>query len=420
MAAPDWLADAVFYQIFPERFGNGDASLNPPGTVAWDSAPTPTNFLGGDLAGIEAHLDHIASIGANTLYLTPIFEAKTNHRYDTVDYFRIDPALGTLDDFRRLVDAVHARGMRIVLDGVFNHCGDQHAYFRDVVENEADSEYVNWFSVEGFPVVTEPTANYRTFMGCVNLPKWNCYNPAVREHHYRVARYWLDQGIDGWRLDVPFLINLPFWRGFRRVVKEVSAEKCLIAEEWREPDQWLAGDTMDGTMGYVLRNLILGFIADRTLDAREFAAGMNRLYDRIPAGFHHGMMNLLGSHDTERVLTHCHGAVESVKDCFTLLFAAAGAPMVYYGDEVGMSGGNDPGCRAGMVWDAEQWDVSTLAHIRALTRARAEHPALRRGAQRVTAVDPETVCVTRSLTGGESVDVVVTRGFGAPVASVLR
>ena len=411
MAAPDWLADAVFYQIFPERFANSDPSLNPPDVVGWDAEPTRENFLGGDLQGIIDHLDHIASVGANALYLTPIFEAETNHRYDAVDYFAIDHRLGDLATFQRLIAACHDRGIRVVLDAVLNHCGYGHWAFQDVIANEAASPYVNWFSVEGFPVTAHPTPNYRTCSGCWYLPKWNAYNPEVREHHFKVARYWIEQGIDGWRLDVPYFINHTFWREFREVVKPLGDDLCIIAEEWRDPAEWLQGDIADGTMNYTLRDLVLGFTADRTVDAFALADGLNQLRERIPDGYHHGMLNLLGSHDTERVLTRHGGDVGAALLAYTLLFAAEGAPMVYYGDEIGMTGENDPGCRAGMVWDEDAWDGSLLAGVRELTARRAALPALRRGDQSVHAIDADTVLLMRTL-GDAAAAALVHRGDG--------
>ena len=148
-----------------------------------------------------------------------------------------------------------------------------------------------------------PVPNYKTCSGCEYLPKWNVFNPKVREHHFNVARYWIDQGIDGYRLDVPYFIYPEFWQDFRQVVKAKNSELCLIAEEWRDPAQWLQGDTTDSTMNYTLRDLILGFTATKRFNAYDFVDGINRLQERIPYGYHHGMMNLLGSHDTERVLT---------------------------------------------------------------------------------------------------------------------
>ena len=390
MTSPDWLADAVFYQIFPERFANGDPSLDPPGVERWEAIPTQENFFGGDLVGITQHLDHIQSVGANAIYLTPIFEADTNHRYDAKDYFTIDHRLGDLNAFRGFVDAAHARGIRVVLDAVFNHCGDGHWAFQDVVENEAASTYVNWFSVENFPVSPHPVPNYRTCSGCYYLPKWNAYNPEVRDHHYRVARYWVEQGIDGWRLDVPYFINHNFWRGFRDVVKSASEELYLVAEEWRD--------------------LVLGFTADLTVDAEGFATGMNALTERIPLESRQAMLNILGSHDTERVLTRHGGDAEAAELAYALLFSAEGAPMIYYGDEVGLEGENDPGCRGTMPWDERLWSQGLLSAVRSLSGIRQATPALRRGAQRVGSSGPDTVVIHRELADGRAAVVMVNRG----------
>lgn len=422
MGTPDWLADATFYQIFPERFANADPTLDPPGVEAWGAEPTRENFFGGDLAGITEHLDHIQSVGANAIYFTPIFEADTNHRYDAKDYFAVDHRLGDQAAFGRLIEQAHARGIRIVLDAVFNHCGDGHWAFRDVVERETDSAYVNWFSVESFPVTPHPEPNYRTCSGCYYLPKWNAYNPEVREHHYAVARHWIEQGIDGWRLDVPYFMNHNFWRGFRDVVKGIDPELYIVAEEWREPEQWLQGDLADGTMNYTLRDLVLGFTADRSIDGPAFAEEMNALRNRIPDGYHAGMLNLLGSHDTERVLTRHGGDECAALLAHTLLFAAEGAPMIYYGDEVGMTGDNDPGCRGTMPWDECQWSPRLLGGVRALGALRSESAVLRRGVQRVYAVDGHTVVMVRQLQDGrgddpDTVVAVVHRGSGTELAA---
>ncbi|MBU1589397.1 MAG: glycoside hydrolase family 13 protein [Actinobacteria bacterium] len=406
---PDWLADAVFYQIFPERFANADPSLDPPGVEPWGAEPTRDNFFGGDLAGITQHLDHIESLGANAIYLTPIFEADTNHRYDAKDYFAIDHRLGDLSTFRTFLDAAHARGIRVVLDAVLNHCGDGHWAFRDVVELEEASPYVNWFSVENFPVRPHPEPNYRTCSGCYYLPKWNAYNPEVRDHHYKVARYWVEQGIDGWRLDVPYFINDNFWRGFRDVVKGIDDDLYIVAEEWRAPEQWLQGDLADGTMNYTLRDLVLGFIADRTITGTQFAEGMNELTARVPEGSRPAMLNLLGSHDTERLVTRHGGDLAALRQSYALLLLAEGAPMIYYGDEVGLEGDNDPGCRGTMPWDEAEWNSELLASIRELIAVRRSHPAFTRGAQHVVALSDDVVRLDRTV-GGTTVSLVVDRG----------
>lgn len=417
---PSWLADAVFYQIFPERFANGDPSRDPEGVQSWGAAPTRDNFFGGDLAGITAHLDHLVDLGVTALYLTPVFAAGTNHRYDAHDYFTIDPLLGDLEDFRTFVAHAHARGLRVVLDAVLNHCGDGHWAFQDVMARGADSPYVNWFYVEDLPVRQEPEPNYRTCSGCVYLPKWNVHNPEVRDHHLRVARHWLAEGIDGWRLDVPYFVNTSFWRQFRRAVKDAAPEAYIVAEEWRSPTPWLAGDTADGTMNYTLRDLVLGFTADRTHDAAALADGFAALDRQVPPHARTAMLNLLGSHDTERLLTRHRDDARAARLAMALMITSPGAPMLYYGDEVGMRGDNDPGCRGCLPWTPDQWDHDTLAWVRGLLAVRAAHPALRTGTDTFAHAVGDVVVRVREE-GAERVVVAVNRGVAVArvPASVL-
>ena len=418
MTSPDWLHDAVFYQIFPERFANADHCLAPADVVEWGSEPTRDNFFGGDLKGIEEHLDHLVELGVNALYLTPIFQAATNHRYDAEDYFAIDPRLGDLDAFDSLLAAAHERGIRVVLDAVLNHCGKTHPYFRDVVDNHERSEYVDWYYVEDFPVVNEPQPNYKTCSGCEYLPKWNVHHPAVRDHHLDVLRYWIDRGIDGWRLDVPYFINMNFWRRARTRIKDVDEDLYIVAEEWREPEPWLAGDTADGTMNYTLRDLILGFTAERTIDAHGLAEGIERLDRRIPDGYHHGMLNLLGSHDTERILTRHRGDADAVLVAYAAMYACHGAPMIYYGDEIGMTGDNDPGCRGAMQWDQDRWDRKIHRRLVDLGRLRRDNISLRRGDQHVRALDADTLLIARTHESQESM-AVIHRGCGTTITPGL-
>ena len=407
--APSWLEGAVFYQIFPERFANGDPSLDTPGMEPWGGEPTRDNFFGGDFAGITAHLDHIVELGANAIYLTPIFEAETNHRYDAVDYFKIDHRLGDLAAFRTFLDEAHRRGIKVVLDAVFNHCGIGHWAFKDVIEKQEASRYINWFSVESFPVTPHPVPNYKTCSGCWYLPKWNAYNPEVRKHHLDVTRYWIEQGIDGWRLDVPYFINENFWRGFRKTVKDIDPDRYIVAEEWREPQAWLKGDLADGPMHYPLRNLIFGFTAERNLDAATFASGMAALRGAIPAGARRGMLNLLGSHDTTRLLTHYKDDTRAAIVALTLMVTSEGAPMIYYGDEIGMRGENDPGCRQTMEWDESRWNGDLFTGLKDLLRLRRTNRALQGGDDTVVALAADVVARLRRH-GDEWALVVANRG----------
>lgn len=400
---PNWLDRAVFYQIFPERFANGDPGNDPPGALPWGSAgPTRDNFFGGDLLGVIDHLDHILDVGANALYLTPIFQADTNHRYDTVDYKRVDPYLGDLDTFRRLVREAHDRGIRVVLDAVFNHCGAGHPAFRDVVERGARSPYVNWFYVEDLPVRAEPEPNYATCGGAVYLPKWNVHNPQVRDHLFEVTRRWTEEGIDGWRLDVPYLMNQNFWRRFRQLVKGIDENLYIVAEIWGEATEWVRGDIADGAMNYPLRDLILGFVADGTLTARDFADGVSALARALPGSATPAMLNLLGSHDTERLFTRCGRDVTRLRQALALLVTSPGIPMIYYGDEVGLTGEIDPGCRACMPWDRDSWNTEIMDITRTALRLRARHPVLASGADTILHAD-ETLLLRRRGSGADAV-----------------
>ena len=267
----------MFYQIFPERFANGDPSNDPPGAVPWDSMPTRENFFGGDLQGILDHIDYVVDLGVTALYLTPVFTARSNHKYDTCDYLSVDPAFGSTDLLRRLVDACHARGLRVVLDAVFNHCGDGFWAFQDVVAHGAASPYAGWFQDVSYPVQSEPPS-YQTCGGAAFLPKLNLANREVRDYLLHVARYWIETcDIDGWRLDVPWKAPFDFWREFRTVVKAAKPDAYIVGETWRDTAHWLAGDTCDGIMNYPLRDCILDYCVRDTMDAEDFAHFAARL-----------------------------------------------------------------------------------------------------------------------------------------------
>lgn len=378
MQIPDWLPDAVFYQIFPERFKNGDPSNDPPGVEPWGGVPKRDNFFGGDLEGILQGLDYLSDLGVNALYLTPIFKAATNHKYDTFDYFSIDPHFGDEATFDRLLAEAHQRNIRIVLDGVFNHCGTGFAPFQDVLQHGEASKYKDWFMPYGFPLQPEPP-NYATCGGVGWLPRLNTRNPEVEAFVQRVVLYWLGRGIDGWRLDVPYEVETDFWRRLRPIVKSRYPQAYLVAEEWRDPWPFLQGDTFDGVMHYRLRDLLFDFLIKNALAADSFARALQTLRSRMPEGSEWGMLTLLGSHDTPRLLTECGGDAGTLKLLFAFLLTYPGAPMIYYGDENGMQGANDPDCRRPMEWNPERrnWDIRGL--IQRLIGLRRTHPVLRRG-----------------------------------------
>jgi glycosidase len=391
---PEWVPDAVFYQIFADRFARSaraSTDVDP-----WDSPPTRENFLGGDLDGMRERLPHLVELGVTAVYLTPIFAAETNHRYDTTDYLRIDPRLGDQAAFERLLSAAHDSGIRVVLDAVFHHCGWGHWAFEDVRRRGADSPYRDWFYVPELPIRREPEPNYGTCSGCWYLPKLNVDEPSLRAHLFDVTRHWTRLGIDGWRLDVPYMMeNLAFWAQFREVVREINPEAYVVAEVWDAASDWTTGKTSDAAMNYRLRDALLRFLVDRRSGARALADELAVIDQEVgePAAWH--MLNLLASHDTARLRSSCGGEAPLSRLAFALLFALRGAPMIYYGDEVGALGLNDPECRAGMPWDESAWEHETLAFVRSIARLRSASIALRRGDQQVTYPHDDVVVITR-------------------------
>ena len=393
---PDWVPDAVFYQIFPERFYNGDPSNDPPGTEAWGGVPTRENFFGGDLAGITQKLDYIKDLGCNALYLNPIFKAGTNHKYDTHDYFRIDPAFGDDAAFDALICEAHAKGIRVVLDGVFNHCGDGFGLFRDVKEKGAESKYKDWFTAYDFPLRSEPHPNYATCGGAHYLPRLNTQNAEVEAFVHKVALHWLERGIDGWRLDVPYEIHTAFWRRFRKVVKASYPDAYLVAEEWRDPSTFLQGDTFDGATHYLMRGLAFDFLLTNALTGDAFLQALETLERQLPKSHQQSMLTLLGSHDTARVLTLCGGDADTAALLYTFLLTMPGAPLIYYGDENGMLGENDPDCRRTIVWEPEAWNQDVRIPLKKLLALRHGSTALRRGDVELAFSNDRIVCYYRT------------------------
>ena len=308
-------------------------------------------MFGGNLAGIVDKLEYIASLGVNAIYLCPIFKSNSNHRYHTVDYFEIDPVLGTLKDFDRLVKKAHKLGLRVILDGVFNHCSRGFFQFNSLMELGKNSPYVDWFHVHGWPLhAYSGKPNYDCWWGFPALPKFNTDNPDVREYLFSVGEYWMKRGIDGWRLDVPNEIDDDsFWQEFRRRIKAINPEAYIVGEIWDEPSRWLKGDQFDGVMNYPLRRAVLSFLFDeKPINLAEFA---KRLREAFPAGRFGVPMNLLGSHDTIRLASLPCSNLQRVKLALAILFFLPGAPCIYYGDEIGMEGGKDPDNRRTFPWN---------------------------------------------------------------------
>jgi len=395
MIVPDWVADVIFYQIFPDRFANGDPSNDPPNVRPWGSPPDLYHFQGGDLKGILQHLDYLLDLGINAIYLNPIFQSPSTHRYNTTDYYRIDERLGTMEDFRALLHHAHQNGVRIILDGVFNHCGRGFFAFVDVLENQQHSAYRDWFHIWRFPVNAYsrgPATRYAAWWGIKSLPKFNTDNPRVRAYLLDVVRFWTSQGIDGWRLDVPNEIDDDsFWAAFRDTVKSINPEAYLVGEIWDVNPRWVSEGHFDGLMNYPLREAILRYL-NREMTAGQFLGAVEQILHAYPPENRLAMYVPLGSHDTERVITVLGNHQPAVKMAFALQFALPGAPAIYYGDEIGLAGGKDPDCRRAFPWDETFWDKDLRTWVKSLIHLRKTWAALRRGEFQIIAVEDSSRC----------------------------
>ena len=426
---PAWVRDAVFYEIFPDRFAGSERVPKPGPLEPWDAPPTRHGFKGGDLLGIVEHLGYLEDLGVTALYLTPIFQSASNHRYHAYDYLAVDPLLGGDAALRELLDAAHARGMRVILDGVFNHSGRGFWPFHHVLENGAASPYRTWFHFDdaaldaGRPLLaypppgTPPSAmGYQAWWGLAALPKLNTSEPGVREYLLAVAEHWLRFGIDGWRLDVPEEIDdESFWHDFRRRSRAIRQDAYLVGEIWRVAPEWVHGDRFDALMDYPLAEAIIGFAGGSRLDMDvvrshpEFAAHITpidgpafaaRLVDLLAAYEPEvvaSQLNLLGSHDTPRLRTVLGDDLTGVRLATLIQMTLPGAPCLYYGDELGMAGGNDPDCRRAFPCDEAAWDHELRAFVRELIRVRAAEPALRSGQVDVVAAAGLAVAYERRL-----------------------
>ena len=405
---PDWVKDAVFYQIFPDRFARSDKVPKPNNLQPWGASPRAEGYQGGDLLGVVERLDYLEELGINAIYLNPIFQSACNHRYHTHDYYRVDPLLGGNEALRTLVEAAHRRNIRIVLDGVFNHASRGFFQFNDILEHGPHSAWLDWFIIEGWPLSPydgRKPANYVGWAGNRALPKFNTDNPQVREYLMEVAEYWVrEYDVDGWRLDVAAEIETEgFWEEFRRRVKAVKPDAYIVAEIWHEAREWLQGDRFDATMNYQFTAAAIAFTAgDRVsqalvrdhsydpypgIDAATFGERIQRLLNLYDWDVTQVQLNSLDSHDTARLLSIARGDKATLRLATLLQMTYPGAPIVYYGDEIALRGTEaydephqDADARRTFPWhDRDSWDREMLAYFKEVIALRHDHRALRRG-----------------------------------------
>lgn len=377
---PDWISKTVWYQIFPERFANGNVGISPEGALDWDSSirPKSTDFFGGDLQGIIDHLDYLQDLGITGLYLCPIFESPSNHKYNTTDYFEIDRHFGDKETFRQLVEQAHQRGMKVMLDAVFNHMGDQSAQWQDVLKHGENSAYKDWFHIQEFPVTNDKLMNlkelpYHTFAFASYMPKLDTANPEVKDYLLSVATYWIEHfDIDAWRLDVANEVDHQFWRDFRKAVLSKKPDLYILGEVWHTSQPWLNGDEFHAVMNYPLSDSVKDYFLSRSKKTSQFIAEINCQSMYYKQQISEVMFNLLDSHDTERILATAQGDIQLVKSALAFLFLQRGTPCIYYGTELELGGGMDPDCRRVMPWDRVSSSNDMLNFMKNLIQLRKE------------------------------------------------
>ena len=434
---PAWVADAVFYQIFPDRFAASPRAHKPANLEPWDSPPTVHGYKGGDLLGIVDHLDHLVDLGVTALYLNPIFRSASNHRYHTHDYYAIDPLLGGDEAFDELLAACHDRGIRIVLDGVFNHASRGFFQFSDIAENHERSPWRDWFHINGYPLrpyLEDVPPSYEAWWNLHALPKFNTDNPDVREFLMGVGEHWIRRGVDGWRLDVPGEITTDgFWEEFRRRVRAVNPEAYLVGEIWYPAPEW-TGDRFDGLMHYQLGTAIIAYAAagriEHALDhpnevydittptnAATMAERLTRIFTTYSPATNCGHLVLLDSHDTARVGSILKRDRRSLQLAALLLMSMPGAPCLYYGTEIGITGAHDPDNRRSFLWDEATWNHDLHATWRGLIALRHRTPELR-AADIAVRSSGDVLVIEREGAGGTVV--VTVNATDAPVMTALE
>ena len=444
---PEYLRNGIMYQVFPDRFARSklptttrkDCSLH----KDWEELPwvpyeilpgadnQPVDFFGGDLEGIRSKLPYLKDLGVTVLYLNPIFKARSNHRYDTGDYERIDPFLGTEEGFSQLCREAEGMGIKVMLDGVFSHTGEDSIYFNRYgtykslgAYQSRDSKYYPWYRFMRFPDI------YASWWNIPTLPEVNKDVPSFRKFilgERGIGRLWIRRGAIGWRLDVADELPMDFLRQLRTAVKAENPDAALLGEVWEDATNKVAygvlrnyalGDTLDSVMNYPLREVLIRFFTHQA-DAHQVVRLIRSQQENYPAPFYYSLMNLQGSHDRARILNALvkrdyadmlprdRGrqklpedlkklAVRRLKKMLSLIIALPGMPALYYGDEAGMEGASDPFCRGTYPWGKE--DVDLRAFVKKQFHLRHQRPALRLGLMEISAQDNDTLLVWRGAT----------------------
>ena len=452
---PDWVYGGVMYQVFPERFANGDSSINPKNSVEWGSTPTRLDFQGGDLYGVIQNLDHIESLGVNIVYLNPIFLSTSTHKYDSWDHFKVEPSLGGDDALRELIKECHNRDIKIILDCSLNHVHPRHFGFQDLVKNGEKSKYKEWFTVFDYPVrfihrphlysntykvgwdgneeeykryldktfeetmvpveirdddgpIVEPS--FKAWWGVPDMPKVNFENKDARKWALDVTKHWIENfDIDGWRMDVAKELDFSFWKDFRDIVYGTKEDVLLISEIFGDTSQWLQGDRFDGTMNYSFRETMTDYFATKRINNKEFADSLANLYSMYSFEALSSCQNLLSSHDVKRFLNRSGNNEDGILGAIFLQTTFPGIAGIYYGDEVGLGGADDPFNREPFPWhDQASWNMTILEFTRTMMHIKNSNPIFKYGRFELLD-DTEDVVIFRRILQDESLICIVNR-----------
>lgn len=386
---PDWVNDTIWYQIFIDRFCNGNPNINPKNISPW-RAPNKTvkyyEYFGGDIPGITSKLDYLQDLGITGLYLTPVCKGRSNHKYDTISYTKLDSSFGTDEDMINMVSEAHSRGIKVMMDGVFNHTGMFFYPWCDVVKNGPESKYYNWFMIHTWPFkenssfhANAKAGNYYTFAFFDMMPKLNTNNPDVIKYIKKVVISWVKKyDIDGLRLDVAGEISHTLCKELHKTLKSLKPDFYILGEIWHDSTPWLRGDEYDSVMNYPFGDSINDFWADKKKTAMDFQFSVNRCYSMYPEQIKKVLFNLLDSHDTIRLISKLKD-IYTFYQQLTVLFTMPGTVCIYYGTEIALEGGHDPDCRRCMPWSRIQKGdyYKQISIMKSLIELRKNHSCLR-------------------------------------------
>lgn len=413
-----WVNETVWYQIFPDRFCNSGTE-RPFKYKKWskpDQKVTNAELYGGDIKGIISKLDYIKDLGVTGIYFTPLNESPSNHKYNTTNYKKVDPNFGSNEDLKNLVKEAHKRGIRIMLDGVFNHSGTEFEPWKDVLKNGKDSKYFNWFMINKLPIEqgkfnsNAKKGIYYTFAFEDYMPKLNTNNQEVIDYLIDVCKFWVNEfDIDALRLDVANEISHNFNKQLRKAMFSLKPDFYICGEVWHNSMPWLRGDEFDAIMNYSLQESVDSFWANEETTAEDFEHNINNCFNMYPEQVNTVLFNLLDSHDTMRLINRCKGNENKFYQMLSVLFTMNGTTCIYYGTELILPGGYDPDCRRCMPWDnIENGEYNkNIENIKSLISMRKKYDILRQGELRFLDINSGRVIAYEKFKGDNVIRVIL-------------